>query len=56
MSHVTFDLEKTGQQTKITVTHRGVETFPANVPDLAKENFVFGWTAIVNEIIKGEVE
>lgn len=56
MSHVTFELEKAGQQTKLTVTHSGVETFPADNPHLAKENFVFGWTAIVNEIIKGEVE
>ncbi len=56
MSHVRIELESAGSKTKITLTHRGVETFPANVPDLARENFVFGWTAIVNDIIKGEVE
>jgi hypothetical protein len=34
----------------------GLETFPASNPDLAKENFVEGWTHIVGKALKEFIE
>jgi uncharacterized protein YndB with AHSA1/START domain len=44
-SFVTFELFPEGQQTKLRFTHAGLETFlPATHPDMARGNFVKGWT------------
>lgn len=56
MSYVTWELAEEGKQTRLTLTHRGVETFPASNPDFKKENFVGGWTYIVGTSVKGSVE
>ncbi|MDQ3019370.1 MAG: SRPBCC domain-containing protein [Bacteroidota bacterium] len=55
-SFVTFELYPEGSQTRLKLTHEGLETFPANNPDLAKENFVAGWTAIIGTKLKKFVE
>lgn len=47
ISFVTFELIPVGEKTKIRLTHAGLETFPASNPDLARENFVAGWTEII---------
>ncbi len=50
-SVLTIELEDRGIQTLLHLSHTGLETFPADNKDLAKENFVAGW----NEIIKNSL-
>ena len=53
---VTFALFDEGNQTKLKLTHEGLETFPAENPDFAKENFAVGWTWIVGTSLKEFLE
>lgn len=54
---VTWELTETGQNTtKVKLTHQGVENFPADNKDFARENFVQGWTHIVTTALKDYVE
>ena len=46
-SKVTFELFPENDQTRLKLTHEGLETFPANNPDFAKKNFAEGWTDII---------
>lgn len=47
-SLVTFELFDEGdEKTTIRLTHSGVENFPIDRPELAKENFVKGWNQII---------
>ena len=46
-SHVTWELFAEGNKTRVKLTHEGLETFPTSNPDLAKHNFIAGWTDIV---------
>ncbi|MRR32887.1 SRPBCC domain-containing protein [bacterium] len=55
-SLVAFELIPEGETTRVRVTHSGLETFPKSNPDLAKENFVEGWTAILGESLKNYLE
>jgi uncharacterized protein YndB with AHSA1/START domain len=55
-SVVTFELTPLGNETKLRLTHAGLETFPASNPDLAKTNFVQGWTDFVNVVLKDYLE
>jgi uncharacterized protein YndB with AHSA1/START domain len=55
-SLVTFELAPEGNKTKLRLTHEGLETFPKSNPDLAKKNFVEGWTSIVGDSLKKFVE
>ena len=55
-SFVSFELHKAGQKTKITLTHTGVETFPMNNSDFARESFVKGWTYIIGTSLKKFIE
>jgi uncharacterized protein YndB with AHSA1/START domain len=52
ISFVTFELFPEGDKTRLKLTHAGLETFPASVPDFAKENFVKGWTEIIGTSLK----
>ena len=56
ISHVTFELFPEGNKTKLKLTHAGLETFPADNPDFAKENFAEGWTQIIGTSLKEYVE
>ena len=47
MSYVTFELFEEGSKTRLKLTHEGLETFPMNNPDFAKECFAEGWTHII---------
>jgi uncharacterized protein YndB with AHSA1/START domain len=47
LSTVTFELFPEGEKTKFRLSHEGLETFPADNPDLARENFVKGWNQII---------
>jgi uncharacterized protein YndB with AHSA1/START domain len=51
-SLVTFELFDKGDQTRLKLTHEGLETFPAEQPDLAKENFVIGWNWLIGTSLK----
>jgi len=55
-SLVTFELFEEGDQTRLRLTHEGLETFPAEQPDLAKENFVIGWNWIIGTSLKDYLE
>ncbi len=46
-SFVVFELFAEANKTRLKLTHAGLETFPANNPDLAKGNFAEGWTHII---------
>jgi uncharacterized protein YndB with AHSA1/START domain len=54
-SFVTFELSPEGQQTRLTLTHTGLETFPADKA-FAKTNFIEGWTYITGTSLKQFVE
>ena len=53
---VTFELFDEGNQTNLKLTHEGLETFPADNPDLAKENFVIGWNWLIGTSLKEFIE
>lgn len=55
-SLVTFELFDEGDKTRLRLTHEGLETFPQNNKDFAKENFAGGWTYIVGKSLKEFVE
>jgi uncharacterized protein YndB with AHSA1/START domain len=56
-SLVTFDLEELpAGKTKLTLTHSGLDSFPANEPDLAAENFSEGWNYITGTSLRDFVE
>ncbi len=55
-SFVTFELFDEGSKTRLKLTHAGLETFPKENPDLAKHNFVAGWTDIIGRSLKEFVE
>lgn len=55
-SFVSFELFSEGQNTRLKLTHEGLETFPIENPDLAKHNFAEGWTAIIGESLKSYLE
>ena len=55
-SIVTFELFAEGTATRLKLTHEGLETFPINNPDFAKENFAAGWTYIIGSSLKEFVE
>jgi uncharacterized protein YndB with AHSA1/START domain len=56
ISYVTFELSGEGNQTKLKLTHEGLETFPASNEDLSKRNFATGWSEIIGTSLKTFVE
>jgi uncharacterized protein YndB with AHSA1/START domain len=55
-SLVSFELFPEGDKTRLKLTHSGLETFPSDQPDFAKENFAAGWTEIIGNQLKEFVE
>src|SRR5258708_6652320 len=55
-SLVTFELFGEGEKTRLKLTHAGLETFPQNNRDFAKENFAMGWTHIISTSLPAFVE
>lgn len=55
-SVVSFELFEQGNQTRLKLTHEGLESFPESNPDLAKERFAEGWTSIIGTSLKEFVE
>ena len=56
ISFVTWELFEEGNGTSVRLTHEGLETFPQNNPDFAKENFEEGWTYILGTSLKKFLE
>jgi uncharacterized protein YndB with AHSA1/START domain len=56
ISFLTFELFEEGNKTRLKLTHKGLETFPAGNPDFAKENFVAGWNYIIGTSLKELLE
>lgn len=55
-SYVTFELFEEGNKTKLVLTHEGLETFPQDIPDFKKENFVMGWNDIIGRSLPEYLE
>src|SRR5690606_14685401 len=55
-SFVTFELFPEGNKTRLKLTHEGLETFPVENRDLAKENFIEGWNSIIGISLREFVE
>ena len=49
---VAFELFDEVDQTRLKLTHKGLETFPADNPDFAKKNFAEGWTWLIGTSLK----
>lgn len=56
MSHVTFELKDMGDKTHLTLTHRGLETFPQDIPDFSKQCFAEGWQYFIDVALKNYLE
>jgi uncharacterized protein YndB with AHSA1/START domain len=56
ISHLTYELVELGDKTKLTVTHAGIETFPADVADFAFSNFEAGWNYIIHTSLANFLE
>jgi uncharacterized protein YndB with AHSA1/START domain len=56
ISEVSFELFAEGDKTRLKLTHEGLETFPANNPDFAKQSFSDGWTMLIGTLLKDFVE
>ena len=54
-SFVTFELFPEGNMTRLKLTHKGLETFPAD-PAFARQNFVEGWTQIIGTNLPGYLQ
>jgi uncharacterized protein YndB with AHSA1/START domain len=55
-SFVTFELFDEAGKTRLKLTHKGIESFGTDNPDLAKENFVEGWNQIIGKGLKEYIE
>ena len=56
LSTVTFELFEEGLQTRLRLTHEGLETFPDHSEDFAKESFNEGWTYLIEKSIREYLE
>lgn len=56
ISEVSFELFPQGDQTRVTITHTGLETFAQNNPDFAGSSFEKGWNHILGISLKGFLE
>ncbi len=54
-SLVTFELFAVGNETRLKLTHQGLETFPKTAA-FARKNFEAGWTAIIDSELKQFLE
>lgn len=56
VSYVKWELFAEDENTLLKLTHSGIETFPADVPELAMHNFETGWNAIINTSLREYLE
>ena len=55
-SFVTWELYGEGNQTRVKLTHSGLESFPSDNKDFARESFTAGWTHITGISLKDYLE
>jgi uncharacterized protein YndB with AHSA1/START domain len=55
-SEVIFELYPEGENTRLKLTHSGIESFPRDNKDFAKESFAGGWNYIIGTSLKDFVE
>lgn len=55
-SIVTFELFQEGGSTRLRLTHHGLETFPQDNADFAKESFIGGWTELITKLLSQFLE
>ena len=55
-SIVTFELSEEDDKVRIKLTHSGLDTFPQNNPDFAKDSFSGGWTDLITVFLPKFVE
>jgi len=55
-SLVTFELTPDGDQTKLRLTHSGLESFAGNGPDFQVESFTGGWQHIIGKSLTEYLE
>ena len=53
---VSFELFPDGEETRVVLTHSGIENFSKDNPDLKRKNFVQGWTEILGINLKKFLE
>jgi uncharacterized protein YndB with AHSA1/START domain len=56
ISYVTFELFERGNKTLLRLIHTGIESFPLENTDFAKQNFENGWNDIINNSLKGYLD
>ena len=56
ISSVTFEIVKEGNQTRVRLTHKGIDSFPEDDPNMKRESFLKGWTHIIGTALKAFVE
>jgi len=48
-SYLTFELTEQGSDTRLTVTHRVIESFPQNIPEFKRESCLGGWHYFIKQ-------
>ena len=56
ISFVSFELFPDGENTKLKLSHEGLESFPNENADFARHNFEEGWDSIINESLQKYLE
>jgi uncharacterized protein YndB with AHSA1/START domain len=56
ISYVSFELTSERNGTRLILSHEGLESFPQNISDFKKENFVEGWTQLIGTALKEFLE
>ncbi len=56
MSYVTWQLFPQLNTTRLVLTHSGLDSFPEDVTDFARQNFVEGWNYIIGSSLKNYLE
>jgi uncharacterized protein YndB with AHSA1/START domain len=51
-SHLSFELFPEGDQTRLKLTHEGLDSFPKDSKDFAIESFIAGWTHIIGTSLR----
>ncbi|MDX2174784.1 MAG: SRPBCC domain-containing protein [Bacteroidota bacterium] len=56
MSYLTYELFDEGKNTKLKLTHSGLESFPSDIPDFEFHKFEMGWNNIIHVSLKNFLE
>ncbi|MCX6149622.1 MAG: SRPBCC domain-containing protein [Ignavibacteriales bacterium] len=55
-SFVSFELYPISKQTKLKLTHNGIESFPQDNPDFTRESCMNGWSFLIGNRLKEFLE